>query len=107
LKILFENPLLSIEEVSIVPVQKTIDIDLERSRRTSEAITAVFAQLQVTPNVGEVLKELDQLIIELDHPLKGSLIQRMKVEYLNTEITLNQTLRSPEYPLMNNFFIDF
>jgi hypothetical protein len=73
-----------------------LDIDTERSRRTSEAITAVFAQLQKKPNVGEVLEELDQLITRIDYPLKGSLIQRMKEEYLSTEITLNQTLRSPE-----------
>jgi hypothetical protein len=74
---------LELEDVSIEPVKKVLDIDLEKSRRTSEAITAVFAQLQRTPNFGEVLEELDQLVSELNHPLKSSLIQRMKVEYLN------------------------
>lgn len=107
-KVLYENPLLEIEEVSIAPVREVLDIDLERARRTSVAIASVFAQLQRKPIFGEFLDELDLLIAGMNYPLKNSLIDQMSVESFESEnVTYNQTLRSPESPLLNEFFLDY
>ena len=42
---MYENPILEIEEVTIVPVKEVLDIDIAKARRISEEITEIFAVL--------------------------------------------------------------